>query len=192
MPLMAILHGSAFRLAVFLLAAVGGPLRAHAGEPSPSFGAVYGYGDRANVYAVQVDWLPTIGSDLLERYDLDLRFVGQVARWLARADQVEHGSLNDGSILAELRYWWPRPMASTRPFVEAGLGLHLLSHVQIATRDLGTAFTFGTEVATGFTFGENGHYELAALISHVSNGMIRQPNDGFTYGGIRFRVALPP
>ena len=96
----------AIRLALFLLAAAGSSLRAHAGELPLAFGAVYGYGDRANVYGVQVVWVPRIDSDLLARNDLELRFSG-AGRALARAPgpATEHGSLNDGSITAELRYW---------------------------------------------------------------------------------------
>ena len=179
-----------FRLVLALSAAAGCASAAHAGDPPLSLGAVYGYGDRANVYGVQVAWAPRFDSDLLERNDLDLRFSGQVARWLARANQVEHGSLTDSCIMTELRYRLSRTEPN-RPFVEIGLGLHLISHVQISTRNLGTAFDFGTQVAAGFTYGENGRYELAALISHASNGSIKYPNDGFTYGAIRFRVALP-
>ena len=54
-----------------------------------------------------------------------------------------------------------------------------------------TAFNFGSQAAVGMTFGDNGRYEIAALIHHVSNASIKQPNDGLTYGGIRFRIALP-
>ena len=180
----------AFRLALFLLAGGGCTLSARAADPSLSVGAVAGYGDRTNTYGVQLVWVPRPAIERLERHDLDLRFSAQVARWIARADPTGHGSLTDGSVTSELRYWLS-PAAANRSFVEVGLGLHLLSHVQIAKRNLGIAFNLGTQVAAGFTFGEQGRYELAALISHVSNAGLQYPNDGFTYGAIRFRVALP-
>ena len=176
---------------VLLVVSTGGyALRAHAGDPPVSVGAVYGYGDGTNIYGVQAAWTPRLDSDFLERNDLGLRLSAQVARWIARSDQAGHGSLTDGSIIAELRYW-PSRTAPIQPFVEIGFGLHLLSHVHIAEQDMTTAFNFGSQGAVGFAFGENGRYELAALIHHVSNGSIKQPNDGLTYGGIRFRVALP-
>ena len=53
------------------------------------------------------------------------------------------------------------------------------------------AFNFGTQVAVGAVFGDNGRYELAAFAHHASNGGIKHPNDGINYFGIRFRVALP-
>ena len=33
-------------------------------------------------------------------------------------------------------------------------------------------------------------HEVAAFIFHASNARIKQPNQGLTYSGIRFRVAL--
>jgi hypothetical protein len=179
----------ALRLALLSLATGACTMPAHAGGSPLSVGGVAGYGDRANVYGVQVAWAPRLESEFLERNDLDLRFVGQVARWLSRLDQVAHGSLTDGSVTAELRYW-QSPPASTRYFVEAGLGLHLISHVQIGKRNLGTAFNFGTGVAAGFTFGPNGRYELAAWLSHVSNAGTEYPNDGFVRRD-RFRFTAP-
>jgi lipid A 3-O-deacylase len=92
--------------------------------------------------------------------------------------------------MAQLRYWLSLP-GSVLPFVEAGFGFDLLSHVHNAEQNMTTAFNFGSQAAVGVTFGDNGRYELAALIRHASNGSIKQPNDGLTYGGIRFRVGLP-
>ena len=93
--------------------------------------------------------------------------------------------------MAELRYRLSSP-GSVRPFVEAGFGFDLLfSHVHIAEQNMTTAFNFGSQAAVGVTFGDNGRYGLAALIRHASNGGIKHPNDGLTYGGICFRVALP-
>ena len=92
--------------------------------------------------------------------------------------------------MAEMRYWLTSPGA-VRPFVEAGFGFDLLSQVYIAERNMTTAFNFGSQAAAGATFGDNGRYEISALIHHASNGGIKQPNDGLTYSVIRFRVALP-
>jgi lipid A 3-O-deacylase len=178
------------RVAFLLVAAGGCTLPAHAGDSPPSVGAVYGYGDGTNIYGVQAAWSPPLPDDFLARHDLDLRLSAEIARWVARADAAQYGSLTDGSVIAELRYS-PLRDAPVQPFVELGFGLHLLSHVHIAEQDMTTAFNFGSQGAVGFAFGEHGRYEVAALIHHVSNGGIKHPNDGLTYGGIRFRIALP-
>jgi hypothetical protein len=174
-----------------LLAACGGPvLSARAADVPFAVGGVYGYSDSATVYGVQAVWSPPSDCEFLDRHDLALRLTAQVARWVARDNQAQYHSLTDGNFMAELRYWLA-PAASLRPFVEAGFGFHLLSHVHIADKDMTTAFNFGSQAAAGFLFGESRRYELAILVHHASNGSIKQPNQGLTYGGIRFRVTLP-
>ena len=163
---------------------------AHAADVPFSMGGLYGYGNRTNVYGVQAVWAPQEENEFLAPHDLGLRLTAQIARWVASDSDAQYHSLTDGSVMAELRYWLS-PEAPVRPFVEAGLGLHLLSHVHIANRQLGVAFDFGTQVAVGAVFGDNGRYELAAFAHHVSNAGIKDPNDGINYFGIRFRVALP-
>ena len=161
---------------------------AHAAEDSFALGGVYGYGDHTRIYGLQAAWAPREQNELLAPHDLGLRLTAQVARWVAAANDAQYHSLVDGSVIAELRYWfWNAPV---RPFIEGGFGLHLLSHVHIANQNMTTAFNFGSQAAVGMTFGDRGRYELAALIHHTSNGSIKQPNDGLTYGGIRLRVAL--
>jgi hypothetical protein len=161
----------------------------HAVDDSFSLGGVYGYGDHTRIYGLQAVWAPQKENEELARHDLGLRLTAQVARWVASADEAQYRSLTDGSVMAELRYWLSNS-APVRPFIEAGFGFHLLSHVHIANQNMTTAFNFGSQAAVGMTFGDRGRYELAALIHHTSNGSIKQPNDGLTYGGIRFRVAL--
>jgi hypothetical protein len=173
-----------------LVACGGSALSARAAEVPLAVGAVYGYGDGTNIYGVQAVWTPPSDNEFLARHELGLRLSAQVSRWVARENQAQYHSLTDGNVMAEVRYWLA-PMASVRPFVEAGFGFHLLSHVHIADQNMTTAFDFGSQAAVGVTFGDNGRYELSALIHHASNADIKQPNSGLTYGGIRVRVMLP-
>ena len=177
-------------IAVFLALACSSHMAdARAAEESFALGGVYGRGDKVNICGIQAVWAPQQENEFLARHDLGLRLTGQVARWVATVHEAPYHSLIDGSVLAELRYS-PWPKASMSPFIEAGLGFHLLSNVHIEYRDLATAFNFGSQAAIGFTFGERGRYEIAALVQHVSNGGIKLPNYGLTYNGIRLRVAL--
>ena len=74
--------------------------------------------------------------------------------------------------MAELRYWLIlRHRASA---IRRGrIRIPPPSHVHIAERDLTTAFNFGSQAAAGVTFGDNGRYELSALIHHASNASIK-------------------
>lgn len=76
-------------------------------------------------------------------------------------------------------------------FAEAAIGVHLLSRRQIAGRELGTAFQFGEQLAAGFTFGRKRDFTLAVRAEHISNGGIRQPNDGITMVGLELQVGIP-
>jgi hypothetical protein len=76
---------------------------------------------------------------------------------------------------------------NTQPYVEAGVGAHLLSRTYIDDeRDLATGFQFGTHVGLGAMFGEGGRYELGYRLQHLSNGGIKQPNDGINFHQLRF------
>jgi hypothetical protein len=175
--------------ALLILASMAYTASALAAEDAFALGAVYGYGDYVNIYGLQAVWAPQKQNAFLARYDLGLRVTGQVSRWVTTVDASPYHSLIDGSVIAELRYS-PWPSAAISPFIEAAFGFHLLSNVHIEYRDLATAFNFGSGAAIGFTFGDQGRYEIAALIHHVSNGGIKQPNYGLTYNGIRLRIAL--
>jgi hypothetical protein len=75
-------------------------------------------------------------------------------------------------------------------FAEAAVGAHLLSRTRIAGRELSTAFQFGEQLAAGFTFGRQREFTLAARAEHISNGGIRQPNDGITTVGLELQVGM--
>lgn len=76
-------------------------------------------------------------------------------------------------------------------FAEAAIGAHVLSRTRIGPRQLGTAFQFGEQAAAGFTFGRKNEVSLAVRAEHVSNGGIRQPNDGITMFGLELQVGMP-
>jgi hypothetical protein len=79
-----------------------------------------------------------------------------------------------------------------QPFVELGVGVHLLSHTRINNdRNLATAFQFGENAGTGIAFGEHRRFEFGVYVQHESNARIKQPNNGLTYFGAVLRMALP-
>jgi hypothetical protein len=88
---------------------------------------------------------------------------------------------------------WAGPsVATAQLFVEAGIGVRLLSATRInEERRFGSAFQFGEIGGLGISFGEHRRYELGAYVQHVSNGSIKQPNSGLTYFGVVLRTALP-
>jgi len=184
-------RGRTLRVGLLLLASGGCVSSAHAADVPFFIGGLYAHGNSTNVYGVQAVWAPREGNEFLAPHDLGFRVAAQVQRWVASDGDSPYHSLADGSVIAELRYWLA-PEAPVRPFAEGGLGVHLLSNVRVGNRQLGVAFDFGSQVAVGAVFGDNGRYELAAFAHHVSNAGIKDPNDGINYFGIRFRAAVLP
>ncbi len=79
-----------------------------------------------------------------------------------------------------------------QPYVEAGVGVHLLSHTRINNdRVLSTAFQFGENAGAGIAFGEHHRFEFGVYVQHESNARIKEPNNGLTYLGGVLRVAFP-
>ncbi|HET9653209.1 MAG TPA: acyloxyacyl hydrolase [Usitatibacter sp.] len=115
-------------------------------------------------------------------WNVDLFWKPRVAYWHASGTP----DLWDVGITPAFRFSTPGGF-----FGEAALGAHLLSHTRIGGRELSTAFQFGEQLAAGFTFGRAREYALALRAEHVSNGGIRQPNDGITVVGLELQVALP-
>jgi hypothetical protein len=74
-----------------------------------------------------------------------------------------------------------------RPYVEAGIGGHVLSDTRIGRREFSTAWQFGSHVGAGVTCGQ---FELGYRYQHLSNSSIKEPNDGINFhilsAGLRF------
>ena len=82
----------------------------------------------------------------------------------------------------------------TGPYLEAGIGMHLLSHSSIGDRRMSTAFKFGDHLGVGFRFGAKGgwfgakgSYDLGYRFQHLSNGSIKRPNPGINFHQIRLQ-----
>ena len=72
-----------------------------------------------------------------------------------------------------------------RPYLEIGVGVHLLSNDRIGTRELGGSFQFGTHVGFGVSAGRKEQFELAWRIEHLSNAGLREPNPGINFSMVR-------
>ena len=65
------------------------------------------------------------------------------------------------------------------PYVEGAIGFHLISPTYIyANRKFGSAFQFGDHVGFGVSFGEREQFDIGYRLQHLSNGDIKQPNQG--------------
>ena len=72
-------------------------------------------------------------------------------------------------------------------YVEGAVGFHLLSETRIGDKSLSTSFQFGDQIGIGYRFGVKGAWDVAYHFQHLSNGGIKNPNNGINFNQIRLQ-----
>jgi lipid A 3-O-deacylase len=72
-------------------------------------------------------------------------------------------------------------------YLEAGIGVHLLSETQIGAKQFSTAFQFGDHLGAGYRFGTRGAWDLSYRFQHLSNADIKKPNNGINFSQARLQ-----
>jgi hypothetical protein len=153
-------------------------------------GVTVASGDQTTLYGLSTYWDSVCTCAPLAERGLDVRIYAQVAYWRGTERPSDHQSLWEGSVTPALRWMGPAVGAATL-FTDLGLGVSLISQTRInRERQFATTFQFNEHFGVGLAFGEKRRYEVAAYVRHVSNGSIKQQNDGETFFGGVFRVAL--
>jgi len=73
------------------------------------------------------------------------------------------------------------------PYVEAGVGAHLLSQTSLGDKRFSTSFQFGSHLGIGYRFGARQAFDLCYSYQHLSNADIKKPNDGIDFHQIRLQ-----
>ena len=103
----------------------------------------------------------------------------------------ENSDLYDLSLTPVLRLQRDAELSSgVTPFSEIGVGGHLLSDNKIGERDLATKLQFCPQLGLGLGFGDKGSYELTYHYQYLTNGGIKQPNDGLKMHLLSFGYAF--
>jgi lipid A 3-O-deacylase len=111
---------------------------------------------------------------------------GNISYWYLYKNKKGVDSLLELGLTPNFRLERDRAWDWGRPYLEAGLGVHLLSKVHIGTRDLSSALQFGTHAGLGIRFGSSEQFELAWRIEHLSNAGLKEPNPGINFTMTRF------
>jgi hypothetical protein len=77
-----------------------------------------------------------------------------------------------------------------RFFLEAAVGLHLVTTHISAARTFSTALQLGSHLGAGFYFGPGERYNLGLRVQHISNGGVREPNPGINFVLLRLERDL--
>jgi lipid A 3-O-deacylase len=159
------------------------------GIPAPSgLSVTTAGGQQSNLYGAATFWDSICTCAILTEHGFDTRLYTMIAYWEGTQRPTDHPHLWEGSVTPTVRWLGPT-IGPTALFAEAGIGMSLLSSVRLnETRHFATAFQFNEQIGVGFGFGPKHRYELIAYLRHVSNGSIKQPNDGDSFFGGAFRV----
>lgn len=84
-----------------------------------------------------------------------------------------------------LRLQSSSPSASLRPYLEAGIGLHYISDIQMRQRVLSTNFQFGDHAGIGISSGRSRVVDICYMFQHHSNASIKRPNSGINFHILR-------
>ncbi len=89
-----------------------------------------------------------------------------------------HKSLFAAAAAGVLRFEKREKTCLGWPYLDAGIGLSLLSRKEIGGKQLGINFQFEDRVGLGIRFGENRQYDLGYRLVHFSNASIAKHNSG--------------
>lgn len=167
----------------FALALVAAAGMAHAAD-GWDVSLMGGRGDGMDVRALAVRVPVWRFERTLWGWPIDLRAEGAIGDWRGR-EPAPAGSpdrVYSLSFTPVFTATSPR-QDGWRPYVEAGIGLHVLSHTKInRDREFASGLQFGEILGAGLRFGDR--YAAGVRLRHVSNGGLKQPNDGATFAEI--------
>lgn len=138
--------------------------------------------DRVGV-AVQWDW----NKRWLQNGDWYLGGYWEISASYWDADNGRTGtdSLVEVGAAPVLRFQRDAATTDLAPFVELGVGLHLMSEDELEDRNFSEHFAFGSHLGAGLRFGARSQYELSYRFQHLSNAGIGDDNPGIDFHLLR-------
>ncbi|MCR4470014.1 acyloxyacyl hydrolase [Burkholderia sp. SCN-KJ] len=104
---------------------------------------------------------------------------GHAVYWHSSTSEV-HDNIFEFGVTPVLRFI--KGSGAIRPYVEAGVGVRLLSHPSFSSRyTMSSAFQFADMVGLGASFGSRQQYQAGFRFQHLSNASIKEPNPGIDF-----------
>jgi len=126
-------------------------------------------------------WLDTGNWHVGGYWDLSLGY------WDNNSAAKTNSSIADIGLTPVFRFQQSK-YAGFSPYVEAGIGLHLLSATSVSPeRRFGSSFQFGEHLGFGMRFGDKGRYDIGYRYQHLSNAGIKDPNQGINFHQLRLQ-----
>jgi lipid A 3-O-deacylase len=129
---------------------------------------------------VGIVWDPNLTWWEIGGFHFTLLGEGHVAYWHTKESNSVNPNVWEFGVTPVLRF--VKSSGYFRPFVEAGVGVRVLSHARI-TNDytLSSGFQFADMVGVGMIFGQKQNYQAGFRFQHISNASIKEPNPGINF-----------
>jgi lipid A 3-O-deacylase len=129
---------------------------------------------------VGVVWDPNLTWWEIGGFHFTLVGEGHVSYWHTTESNAVNSNIWEFGLTPVLRF--VKSSGYFRPFVEAGVGVRVLSHARI-TNDytLSSGFQFADMVGVGMIFGQKQNYQAGFRFQHISNASIKEPNPGINF-----------
>ncbi|MFM0758267.1 acyloxyacyl hydrolase [Paraburkholderia strydomiana] len=102
------------------------------------------------------------------------------AYWDIREKPPSHSNIWEFGLTPVFRFI--KSSGYIRPFVEAGVGIRMLSHVdETPDRSFSSSFQFADMIGIGAQFGTHQNYQAGFRFQHLSNAGIKHPNPGVNF-----------
>jgi lipid A 3-O-deacylase len=174
-----------YKAVLVILVHLGLPMACHAIDSS-SF--EFSVGNRTHIARIGTQfnwghqWQTSFNTHITGYWDLS------AARWRENrfhniVDNIEN--IDDVGITPVFRF---QNTDNAGLYAEAGIGAHYLHGTYDNNgRQLSDNFQFGTHIGFGYVF--SNRVDIGLRLQHISNGGIKNPNDGVNFAGLR--VAYP-
>ena len=133
--------------------------------------------------ALQWDWSPDLVS--LGGWSLTGYWEASFSYWDGDNGRTGNGDLGEIGFTPVFRLWPHSPWTALRPYLEGGIGAHLMSDSEFGDRDFDIAFAFGNHLGAGVRFGADEALEVGYRFQHLSNASIGDPNPGINFHLLR-------
>lgn len=130
---------------------------------------------RVSLLARQTDHRPDGAG-----WNLRIHWEFGLAYWRARHGSTGVDEVYDANVTPVLRFA-PTCRAGTQPYVEFGLGFHVLSEDRIEDRTLSSTYHFGSHLGVGLVTGSDRRLDLGLRYQHLSNASLATPNPGIDF-----------
>jgi lipid A 3-O-deacylase len=128
-------------------------------------------------------WNPGLSGWAIGGYHFALVGEAHVGYWDIFESGASHPNIWEFGLTPMVRFI--RSSGWLRPYIEAGIGLRMLSHVrETSERTFSSSFQFADTVGVGAAFGAHQQYLAGLRFQHVSNAGLERPNPGANFSEI--------